>query len=50
MSVNLRGIFLCTKHALPNLKKFRGTIINIASIGGVYVIGGGITAGRPRLA
>jgi len=35
MSVNLRGIFLCTKHALPNLKKFRGTIINIASIGGL---------------
>jgi NAD(P)-dependent dehydrogenase (short-subunit alcohol dehydrogenase family) len=32
MAVNVRGIFLCCKHAIPQmLKRGRGSIINIAS-------------------
>jgi NAD(P)-dependent dehydrogenase (short-subunit alcohol dehydrogenase family) len=34
MRVNLRGPFLCAKHALPALRERRGTIINIASVDG----------------
>lgn len=35
MSVNARGPFLCTKYALPYLKKVKGCIINIGSTGGL---------------
>ncbi len=36
MNVNLRGLFLCTKHALPNmLARGDGCIINISSGAGV---------------
>jgi NAD(P)-dependent dehydrogenase (short-subunit alcohol dehydrogenase family) len=34
MRVNLRGPFLCAKHALPALRERRGAIINIASVDG----------------
>ena len=35
MAVNLDGIFLCTHEALPELKKTKGSIVNIASISGL---------------
>jgi NAD(P)-dependent dehydrogenase (short-subunit alcohol dehydrogenase family) len=35
MAVNARGPFLCSKYALPYLKKTGGSIVNIASIGGL---------------
>jgi NAD(P)-dependent dehydrogenase (short-subunit alcohol dehydrogenase family) len=31
ISINLTGVFLCTKHSVPDLRKNKGTIINIAS-------------------
>jgi meso-butanediol dehydrogenase/(S,S)-butanediol dehydrogenase/diacetyl reductase len=34
MRINLRGPFLCAKHALPALRRRRGVIINIASVDG----------------
>src|SRR6185295_17183591 len=30
--VNVKGVFLCTQHALPLLKATRGAICNLASI------------------
>lgn len=35
MSVNTRGPFLCVKYALPHLKKTKGSILNMSSIGGL---------------
>ena len=32
LGVNLRGVFLCCKHALPALIATRGSIVNVASI------------------
>ncbi len=32
MAVNVRGVYLCSKYAVPHLKKTRGTIINCASV------------------
>jgi NAD(P)-dependent dehydrogenase (short-subunit alcohol dehydrogenase family) len=32
MAVNVRGVFLCSKYAIPSLRPTRGVIINIASI------------------
>jgi hypothetical protein len=31
IGTNLTGVFLCTKHAVPHLRKQRGAIVNIAS-------------------
>ncbi|MDP6804719.1 MAG: SDR family oxidoreductase [Rhodospirillales bacterium] len=31
MAVNVRGVMLCIKHALPALKKSRGAIVNLSS-------------------
>ena len=31
-SVNVKGVFLCSKHALPHLLKSRGVVCNLASI------------------
>ncbi|WP_129124674.1 SDR family oxidoreductase [Geomonas oryzae] len=31
IATNLTGVFLCTKHAVPHLKKSRGSIVNISS-------------------
>jgi NAD(P)-dependent dehydrogenase (short-subunit alcohol dehydrogenase family) len=35
MAVNTRGPFLCSKYALPHLKKARGNMLNVSSIGGL---------------
>ena len=35
MATNLDGMFLCTQAALPELKKTKGAIVNIASISGL---------------
>jgi len=35
MAVNTRGPFLCIKYALPHLKKTKGSILNVSSIGGL---------------
>jgi len=35
MATNLDGIFLCTQAALPELKKTKGAVVNIASISGL---------------
>lgn len=32
MAINLRGVFLCCKHALPHLVATRGAIVNISSV------------------
>lgn len=41
MRVNVNGVFLCSKHAIPHLVKGGGgSVINVASIGGLY--GGGV--------
>lgn len=41
MRVNVNGVFLCSKHAIPHLvKNGGGSVINVASIGGIY--GGGV--------
>jgi meso-butanediol dehydrogenase/(S,S)-butanediol dehydrogenase/diacetyl reductase len=32
MAVNVRGVFLCSKHAIPALRETRGAIISMASI------------------
>lgn len=41
MAVNARGVFLCTKYALPHLKKTKGNIINIGSTAGLVGYGAG---------
>ncbi len=41
MAVNARAVFLCTKYALPYLKKRNGSVLNIASIGGLVGYAGG---------
>lgn len=35
IAVNLRGVFLCCKHAYPHLRKTRGCITNVSSMAGV---------------
>ncbi len=42
MDVNVRGVFLCSKHALPHLRARKGKIVNLASIYGL--VGGGQSA------
>ncbi len=34
-AVNVRGVLLCIKHAIPLLKRQGGTIVNVASIAGI---------------
>lgn len=36
MDVNVRGVFLTSKHALPHLRRSRGSIINISSVDGLW--------------
>ena len=36
MAVNVRGVFLCTKHAMPLLKRQGGSIINMSSRMGLH--------------
>jgi NAD(P)-dependent dehydrogenase (short-subunit alcohol dehydrogenase family) len=41
LAVNLKGVFLCMKHAVPHLKRSGGgSIINIASVYSVQNVGG----------
>ncbi len=35
LAVNLKGVFLCSKYALPHLKKTEGVIVNVASSAGL---------------
>jgi NAD(P)-dependent dehydrogenase (short-subunit alcohol dehydrogenase family) len=36
MNINVKGVFFCTKHAIPSMKKAgRGSIINLSSIYGI---------------
>ena len=35
VQTNLRGPFLCSKHALPHLRKVNGSVVNIASVQGI---------------
>ncbi|MBI5086139.1 MAG: SDR family oxidoreductase, partial [Acidobacteria bacterium] len=37
LAVNLGGVFLCTKHFLPHLRKTRGAIVNMSSVNGFFV-------------
>ncbi len=36
LSVNLTGVFLCSKFSLPYLKQTRGSIVNMSSVNGFY--------------
>jgi NAD(P)-dependent dehydrogenase (short-subunit alcohol dehydrogenase family) len=36
-SVNLGGVFLCSKYFLPHLRKTKGSIVNMASVNGYFV-------------
>ncbi len=35
VDINLKGIFLCSKYALPHLRKTKGVIVNVASADGL---------------
>lgn len=37
ISINLGGVFLCSKFALPHLRKTKGCIVNMASVNGFFV-------------
>lgn len=37
LAVNLGGVFLCSKFFLPELRKTKGTIINMSSVNGFFV-------------
>jgi NAD(P)-dependent dehydrogenase (short-subunit alcohol dehydrogenase family) len=37
MSVNVGGVFLCSKLFLPHLRKSRGSIVNMSSVNGFFV-------------
>lgn len=37
LNINLGGVFLCSKYALPHLKKTKGCIVNMASVNGFFV-------------
>jgi hypothetical protein len=36
IAVNVRGTFLCCKHAYEHLRRARGSIINVSSMAGVH--------------
>ena len=51
MGVNLRGTFLCTRAVLPFMMKQKsGSIINLSSILGTRVTGGGVAYGTTKAA
>ena len=37
LSINLGGVFLCSKYFLPSLRKTRGSIVNMSSVNGFFV-------------
>lgn len=37
MSVNLGGVFLCSKYFLPHLRQTKGNIVNMSSVNGFFV-------------
>ncbi len=37
VSINLGGVFLCSKFAIPHLRKTKGCIVNMASVNGYFV-------------
>jgi NAD(P)-dependent dehydrogenase (short-subunit alcohol dehydrogenase family) len=37
MSVNVGGVFLCSKHFLPYLRQTKGNIVNMSSVNGFFV-------------
>jgi NAD(P)-dependent dehydrogenase (short-subunit alcohol dehydrogenase family) len=37
IAVNLGGVFLCSKFFMPHLRSTKGTIVNMASVNGVFV-------------
>lgn len=37
MTVNVGGVFLCSKYFLPHLRAVRGSIINMSSVNGTFV-------------
>ena len=37
LSINLGGVFLCSKYFLPYLRKTRGSIVNMSSVNGFFV-------------
>jgi NAD(P)-dependent dehydrogenase (short-subunit alcohol dehydrogenase family) len=44
ISINLKGVFLCSRRAIPEmLKQGKGAIVNTASIAGLVAGGGGIS-------
>jgi NAD(P)-dependent dehydrogenase (short-subunit alcohol dehydrogenase family) len=36
LAVNMGGVFLCSKHFLPHLRKTKGSIINMSSVNGFF--------------
>jgi NAD(P)-dependent dehydrogenase (short-subunit alcohol dehydrogenase family) len=36
MAVNLKSVFLCSKYAIPHLRRARGVIVNVASVDGLW--------------
>jgi NAD(P)-dependent dehydrogenase (short-subunit alcohol dehydrogenase family) len=37
LAVNLGGVFLCSKYFLPQLRKTKGSIVNMSSVNGFFV-------------
>jgi NAD(P)-dependent dehydrogenase (short-subunit alcohol dehydrogenase family) len=37
LSINLGGVFLCSKYFLPHLRKTKGSIVNMSSVNGFFV-------------
>lgn len=37
LSINLGGVFLCSKYSLPYLRKVKGNIVNMSSVNGFFV-------------
>jgi NAD(P)-dependent dehydrogenase (short-subunit alcohol dehydrogenase family) len=37
LSINLGGVFLCSKYFLPHLRKTKGNIVNMSSVNGFFV-------------
>ncbi|MEM2896351.1 MAG: SDR family NAD(P)-dependent oxidoreductase, partial [Candidatus Bathyarchaeia archaeon] len=35
LNINLKGVFLCSKHAIPEMMKTGGSVVNIASVAGI---------------